>query len=222
MNRRECWQPCWPYTPARETREQPSIAPTMPTNTAQSDPTEPLKTADLPLRYAENGASAIATPIATANVLRGILTPVKHSRRDITPGHHDPPFDRAAPTGDSPPTFVAPPIRIFGRIVHPLEAPERSLDQRMDALSRANQVRTLRAQLKRDLKAGRVSIGALLLDPSACLEAAKVFDMLLAVPKVGSVKATKILNSCRVSPSKTFGGLSERQRAELAERQDRS
>jgi hypothetical protein len=45
-----------------------------------------------------------------------------------------------------------------------------------------------------------------------------VFDMLLAVPKVGSVKATKILHSCRVSPSKTFGGLSERQRAELADR----
>src|ERR1035438_4515095 len=29
--------------------------------------------------------------------------------------------------------------------------PERSLDQRMDALSTANEVRTLRAQLKRDL-----------------------------------------------------------------------
>jgi hypothetical protein len=37
-------------------------------------------------------------------------------------------------------------------------------------------------------------------------------------PKVGRVKATKILHSCRVSPSKTFGGLSERQRAELAAR----
>ncbi len=98
--------------------------------------------------------------------------------------------------------------------------PERSLDQRMDALSRANEVRVLRAQLKRDLKAGRVSIGALLLDPPACLGAAKVFDMLLAVPKVGSVKATKLLNSCRISSSKTFGGLSERQRAELAERFD--
>src|ERR1035438_5713440 len=58
MNRRGRCQPCWPYTPARETRGQPSIAPTMPTNTAQSDPTEPLKTADLPLHYAENGASA--------------------------------------------------------------------------------------------------------------------------------------------------------------------
>jgi hypothetical protein len=97
-------------------------------------------------------------------------------------------------------------------------APERSPDQRMDALSRANEVRRLRAQLKRDLKARRVSIGALLLDPPAYLEAAKVFDMVLAIPKVGSVKATKILHSCRVSPRKTFGGLSERQRAELAER----
>src|ERR1035438_7745663 len=58
MNRRGGWQPCWPYTPARETRGQPSIAPTMPTNTAQSDPAEPLKTADLPLHYAENGASS--------------------------------------------------------------------------------------------------------------------------------------------------------------------
>jgi hypothetical protein len=45
--------------------------------------------------------------------------------------------------------------------------------------------------------------------------------MVLALPKVGRVKATKILQSCRVSPSKTFGGLSERQRAELAARLQR-
>jgi hypothetical protein len=94
--------------------------------------------------------------------------------------------------------------------------PERSLDQRMDALSGANEVRALRAQLKRELKARRVSIGALLLDPPPYLQTAKVFDMMLAIPKVGRVKATKILQSSRVSPRKTFGGLSERQRAELA------
>jgi S13-like protein len=99
--------------------------------------------------------------------------------------------------------------------------PERSLDQRMDALRTANEVRVLRAQLKRDLKAGSVSIGALLRDPPPCLETAKVFDMLLALPKYGSVKATKILHGCRVSPSKTFGGLTGRQRTELAERLDR-
>jgi hypothetical protein len=62
-----------------------------------------------------------------------------------------------------------------------------------------------RKQLKRDLKAGRVSIGALLLDPPPFLETAKVVDMLLALPRHGSVKATKILHSCRVSPSTTFG-----------------
>ncbi len=44
---------------------------------------------------------------------------------------------------------------------------------------------------------------------------AKVFDMILAVPKYGRVKANKILTQCRISPSKTIGGLSERQRAEL-------
>jgi len=100
--------------------------------------------------------------------------------------------------------------------------PGRSLDQRMNALSKANEIRALRAQLKRELKARRVSIRALLLDPPQYLETAKVFDMVLALPKVGRVKASKILNSCRVSPSKTFGGLSERQRTELAERLNRS
>jgi hypothetical protein len=59
------------------------------------------------------------------------------------------------------------------------QAPVRSLDQRMDALRRANDIRVRRAKLKKDLKDGR------------------------------------FLNTCRISQSKTVGGLSERQRAEL-------
>jgi hypothetical protein len=94
-------------------------------------------------------------------------------------------------------------------------APERSLTQRMDALKRANDIRTQRARLKRDLKAGRAQIQALLLDPPEYLLTAKVFDLLLAVPKYGRVKANRILTQCRISPSKTIGGLSERQRNEL-------
>ena len=97
----------------------------------------------------------------------------------------------------------------------PTAAPERSLVQRMDALQRANEIRTRRAQLKKDLKAGRVSIHTLLLDPPEYLQTAKVFDMLLAVPKYGRVKVTKVLQQCRISPSKTIGGLSQRQRSEL-------
>jgi hypothetical protein len=94
-------------------------------------------------------------------------------------------------------------------------APERSLVQRMEALQRANDIRTRRASLKRDLKAGRVSIHLLLMEPPDYIETAKVFDMLLAVPKYGRVKVNKVLQVCRISPSKTIGGLSERQRAEL-------
>ncbi len=97
----------------------------------------------------------------------------------------------------------------------PSAAPERSLTQRLDALQRANEIRTQRAQLKRDLKGGRVSIQALLLDPPPYVETAKTFDMLLAVPKYGRVKVSKILQQCRISPSKTIGGLSQRQRTEL-------
>ena len=94
-------------------------------------------------------------------------------------------------------------------------APERSLDQRMEALKRANNIRTARAQLKRDLKAGKVRIQTLLLDPPEYVQTAKVFDMLLAVPKYGRVKTNRTLNQCRISPSKTIGGLSQRQRNEL-------
>ncbi|HEX5714480.1 MAG TPA: integration host factor, actinobacterial type [Solirubrobacterales bacterium] len=94
-------------------------------------------------------------------------------------------------------------------------APERSLDQRMEALKRANDIRTARAKLKKDLKANRASIHAILLDPPEYVMTAKVFDMLLAVPKYGRVKTNRILNQCRISPSKTIGGLSERQRTEL-------
>ncbi len=96
-----------------------------------------------------------------------------------------------------------------------IAAPERSLVQRMEALQRANSIRSRRAQLKRDLKAGRQPIHELLLAPPDYLETAKVFDLLLAVPKYGRVKVNKILSQCRISPSKTIGGLSERQRREL-------
>src|SRR5256884_6450593 len=95
------------------------------------------------------------------------------------------------------------------------EAPIRSLDQRMEALKRANDIRVRRAKLKKDLKDGTVEIEGVLMAPPEYVETAKVFDMLMAVPKFGRVKAARFLNQCRISQSKTVGGLSERQRAEL-------
>ncbi len=95
------------------------------------------------------------------------------------------------------------------------QAPRRSLDQRMEALQRANDIRVRRAQLKKDLKSGVTHIEQILLDPPEFVSTAKVFDMLMAVPKFGRVKAGRFLNQCRISQSKTVGGLSDRQRTEL-------
>lgn len=97
----------------------------------------------------------------------------------------------------------------------PSAVPERTNEQRMRALRRANEIRSARAQLKRDLKAGKVKIEQLLRAPPEYVLSAKAFDMIVAVPKYGRVKANKILTQCRISPSKTIGGLSERQRGEL-------
>jgi hypothetical protein len=85
----------------------------------------------------------------------------------------------------------------------------------MEALKRANEIRVRRAQLKKDLKDGRRHIEEVLRDPPEYVGTAKVFDILMAVPKFGRVKAARFLNQCRISQSKTVGGLSDRQRAEL-------
>ncbi len=91
----------------------------------------------------------------------------------------------------------------------------RDHDARMEALLIANEIRSSRATLKHNLRAGRASIHDLLQDPPQYVETARVLDMLLAVPKYGRVKANKILAACQISPSKTIGGLSPRQRQEL-------
>lgn len=97
-----------------------------------------------------------------------------------------------------------------------MSAPHRSLQQRMDALARGNEIRTYRATLKQDVKAKRVSVVLLLLSDDPRLDTMKTFDLLKATPKYGRVKANKALKECGISPSKTLGGLTERQRRELA------
>lgn len=100
----------------------------------------------------------------------------------------------------------------------PTEPPERTIGQRMEALKRANAIRSARKQLKRDLKSGSISPEAAILMPTAEIENMKVRDLMLAVPTFGPVKVDRALKKSQISPSKTIGGLSPRQRAVLVER----
>jgi hypothetical protein len=94
--------------------------------------------------------------------------------------------------------------------------PTRSLEQQMAALAKGNYHRTYRAELKRDLKAGRASAFDVLWGGvDERLATMKATDLLLAIPKLGRVKVNRILTVERISPSKTLGGLSDRQRRAL-------
>lgn len=88
----------------------------------------------------------------------------------------------------------------------------------MASLRRANDIRTRRSKMKAKLKAKRLNGVTVLLDPPEYARTMKVFDLLLAIPMIGRVKANRFLNACQISPSKTLEGLTERQRTELKAR----
>ena len=96
-----------------------------------------------------------------------------------------------------------------------LNLPGRSLEQRRQALERANAVRTARAKLKKDLASGKADLALLIVSPPEFAASAKVVDLLVSLPKIGQVKAHQILGRARIAPTKTLGGLTSRQRGEL-------
>lgn len=95
------------------------------------------------------------------------------------------------------------------------ETPARSPEQRLRALAIANEVRTGRAQLKRDIAAGTVALVDILASPPGCAHTARVAELLLAVPGVGPARVRRMLAHCRISEAKTLTGLTGRQRADL-------
>ena len=103
------------------------------------------------------------------------------------------------------------------------KAPVPSLDdrQKREALALANHVRSARGHVKQELKQGVVQLASLVAECPSCLESAKVYDLLRAVPGYGPAKANKLLMACRISPIKTLAGLTARQRRELTQALER-
>jgi transposase len=87
----------------------------------------------------------------------------------------------------------------------------------MVALRQANEVRSRRAELKRELREGVVLLEEVLAAPADYLATAEVFDLLMAAPKIGPVRAARLLAAAGASQSKPVGRLSERQRRRLIE-----
>jgi hypothetical protein len=97
-------------------------------------------------------------------------------------------------------------------------APDKDLrEQRNSALERANATRVARAKLKQELRNGQVQIAVVLVASPPQVTTTRVVDLLVAVPRIGPVKAARLLKAARVGHMKTVGELTGRQRARLVE-----
>lgn len=107
---------------------------------------------------------------------------------------------------------------------HARTTPDRSLEQRFEALERANKIRTARAELKQRIKADPTyrllglaiaNDAAALGYPAGYLDTMKVADVIIVAPKIGRVRVRNALAALHISPAKTIAGLTDRQRDEL-------
>lgn len=84
--------------------------------------------------------------------------------------------------------------------------------QRMDALAAANETRFERAKMKRNLKAGRIRISTIIMNPPWYAESMYVIDLIMALPKFGRARAQRRMNHADLPATKLLGTLTERQR----------
>lgn len=93
--------------------------------------------------------------------------------------------------------------------------PTLTTEQRRDNLERAMAVRHARAELRRDLKAGRITLTAALDDPRA--QRLHVRQLLASLPGVAQRRAGEIMFRLDIAPSRRVHGLGPRQRERLIE-----
>lgn len=93
--------------------------------------------------------------------------------------------------------------------------PTQTRDQAMEHLVIANRIRIGRAEVKRDIRARRRSLAAVLLDPPECCESALVTELIRAMPRWGIARALKLMHAAEVRPSRQVGNLTMRERTAL-------
>ncbi|CAN5880694.1 MAG: integration host factor [Euzebyales bacterium] len=95
--------------------------------------------------------------------------------------------------------------------------PELDDQARRDALEKAALARRRRAELKRELKAGEIGFAEVLqrAQSDEVVGKTKVSAVLEALPKVGKVRARKLMERLDISPSRRVRGLGANQREKL-------
>jgi hypothetical protein len=90
--------------------------------------------------------------------------------------------------------------------------------QHMQALAQANKVRLARAELKRQVADGELTVAEVVLDRPWQAESMAIADLLMSQHRWGRTRCRRFLGSIPMSETKTIGSMTDRQRRELAAR----
>jgi len=95
--------------------------------------------------------------------------------------------------------------------------PQLDDESRRQALEKAAEARKVRAELKQQLKSGEIDFSEVLrrADSDDVVGKTKVSAVLEALPKVGKVRARKLMERLDISPSRRVRGLGANQRDRL-------
>ena len=95
--------------------------------------------------------------------------------------------------------------------------PELDAASRRQALEKAAEARKVRAELKQQLKSGEIGFAEVLrrADTDEVVGKTRVSAVLEALPKVGKVRARRLMERLDISPSRRLRGLGANQREKL-------
>ena len=97
--------------------------------------------------------------------------------------------------------------------------PQLSPDERKAALEKAKAARNKRAQVREDLKSGKLSLrDVLAMKEDDIVGRMKVSTLIETLPGFGKAKAQKVMKELHIAESRRLRGLGERQEAALLER----
>jgi type II secretory pathway predicted ATPase ExeA len=97
--------------------------------------------------------------------------------------------------------------------------PKLTVEEKKQALKKAQQVRSQRAKIRQELKAGKTTIRKVLENiDNDVVAKMRVAYLLESLPRIGKVRTRKIMNDIGIDETRRIQGLGNRQKQALIER----
>lgn len=99
-----------------------------------------------------------------------------------------------------------------------MAVPNLSTEERANALKKAQEMRSQRMALRKELKAGKITLAEVLKREDEIVTRMKVKYLLESLPNVGKITAASLMEEIGINESRRIQGLGKRQMAMLLEK----